>query len=143
MPHPIENIMHSTMEELRSMVDVNTIVGTPIIAGEESVLLPISKVSLGFVSGGGEYNMKSSSNSAPIKKAGEALDGMEDRYPFAGTAIAGMSLTPMGFVSMNKGTVKVLPAQFETTLDRAVELVPEALTMLTNLIKKKGSGSNP
>ncbi len=138
MPHPIENIMHSTMEELKSIVDVNTIVGTPIIAGEENVLLPVSKVSLGFISGGGEYGTKSMSEKNPIKKAGETLDKSEDRYPFAGTAIAGMSLTPMGFVSMNKGSVKVLPAQFESTLDRAVALIPEAINVLEGLLKKKG-----
>lgn len=143
MPHPIENIMHSTMEELKSIVDVNTIVGTPIVAGEENVILPVSKVSLGFISGGGEYAVgtKAATDRSPIKKAGEVLDKTDDRYPFIGTAVAGMSLTPMGFVSMNKGNVKVLPAQFESTLDRAVALIPEAIALIEGLVKKKGGNS--
>lgn len=54
MSHPVENIMRSTMEQLRQMVDVNTIVGSPVETGSGTVLLPVSKVSMGFVSGGGE-----------------------------------------------------------------------------------------
>lgn len=137
MSHPIENIMHSTMEELKSIVDVNTIVGTPIIAGYENVLLPVSKVSLGFISGGGEYSNRTNSEKNAIKKAGEAFDKTDERYPFAGTAIAGMSLTPMGFVSVNNGNVKVLPAQFDSTLDRAVAQIPEIANMIYSLFKKK------
>ncbi|MBQ2662166.1 MAG: GerW family sporulation protein [Clostridia bacterium] len=137
MSHPIENIMHSTMEELKSIVDVNTIVGTPIIAGDENVLLPVSKVSLGFISGGGEYSNRTNSEKNAIKKAGEAFDKTDERYPFAGTAIAGMSLTPMGFVSVNNGNVKVLPAQFDSTLDRAVAQIPEIANMIYSLFKKK------
>ena len=52
MSHPVENIMRSTMEQLRQMVDVNTIVGSPVETGSGTVLLPVSKVSMGFVSGG-------------------------------------------------------------------------------------------
>lgn len=137
MSHPIENIMHSTMEELKSIVDVNTIVGTPIIAGNENILLPVSKVSLGFISGGGEYSSRTASEKNAIKKAGEAFDKADERYPFAGTAVAGMSLTPMGFVSVNNGNVKVLPAQFDSTLDRAVAQIPEIANMIYSLFKKK------
>ena len=57
MMHPIENIMKGAMEEIKAIVDVNTIVGDPILTGEETMILPVSKVSLGFISGGGEYEM--------------------------------------------------------------------------------------
>ena len=90
MSHPVENIMRSTMEQLRQMVDVNTIVGSPVETGSGTVLLPVSKVSMGFVSGGGEYIMGQAAT--PVKRAGDALDASEGRYPFAGTAAAGMCL---------------------------------------------------
>lgn len=68
MSHPVENIMRSTMEQLRQMVDVNTIVGSPVETGSGTVLLPVSKVSMGFVSGGGEYIMGQAAT--PLKGRG-------------------------------------------------------------------------
>lgn len=53
--HPIENIMQTSMTQIKNMVDVNTIVGSPIMTEGETMVLPVSKVSLGFLSGGGEY----------------------------------------------------------------------------------------
>ena len=129
MSHPIENIMRSTMEQIKEMVDVNTIVGNPIITGKETVILPVSKVSLGFLSGGGEY----CASSAPVKKSGSELDG-EARMPFAGTSVAGMSITPIAFLSVADGKVKVLPAQFNTTIDRAIEIIPESICMVGKVI---------
>ena len=65
MMHPIENIMKSAMEEIKEMVDVNTIIGDPILTGNETMILPVSKVSLGFLSGGGEYGM----GNKPVRKS--------------------------------------------------------------------------
>lgn len=129
MSHPIENIMRSTMEQIKEMVDVNTIVGNPIITGKETVILPVSKVSLGFLSGGGEY----CAANAPVKKSGSELDG-ENRLPFAGTSIAGMSITPIAFLSVAEGKVKVLPAQYSNTIDRAIEIIPESICMVGKVI---------
>ena len=52
--HPIENIMKCSVEQIKNMVDVNTIVGTPLMTAGETMVVPVSKVSLGFMSGGGE-----------------------------------------------------------------------------------------
>lgn len=130
MSHPIENIMRSTMEQIKEMVDVNTIVGNPIITGKETVILPVSRVSLGFLSGGGEY----CAGNAPVKKSGNELDGEKDRLPFAGTSIAGMSITPIAFLSVADGKVKVLPAQYNNAIDRAIEIIPESICMVGKMI---------
>ena len=122
MSHPVENIMRSTMEQLRQMVDVNTIVGSPVETGSGTVLLPVSKVSMGFVSGGGEYIMGQAAT--PVKRAGEALDASEGRYPFAGTAAAGMCLTPMAFVTSENGRTRVLPAQYKCGAERLIDMMP-------------------
>ena len=73
MAHPIENIMKTTMEEIKQMVDVNTVVGTPILTGTETMILPVSKVSVGFFSGGGANTVGQSRQKAraPLQRAVE------------------------------------------------------------------------
>ena len=56
MAHPIENIMGTTMENLKEMIDVSTVVGAPVSAGEGVTVIPVSRVSFGFVAGGGVYD---------------------------------------------------------------------------------------
>ncbi len=137
MAHPIENIMETTMDKLREMVNVNTIVGDPVLITGQTMILPVSKVSLGFVSGGGEYQ----SSGASVKRAGEELDALMGKYPFAGAAAAGLTLNPTSFLSVNGNKVRVLPAQYKDGLDRAVELLPELMDMLERLLSgKAGEG---
>lgn len=133
MSHPIENIMKTTMEQIKQMVDVNTIMGAPIMTDSKNMVLPVSKVSLGFLSGGGEYG-----NSSPVRRSGENVSAQaeEERFPFAGSAVAGMSLTPMAFLSVSEGCVKVLPAHYNCTLDRIVEMMPQAVAEAERIIKE-------
>lgn len=144
--HPIENIMKSTMEEIKAMVDVNTIVGDPILTGTETMILPVSKVSLGFLSGGGEYTAGAAKK--PVARSGLALDGEKGgetvgrEYPFAGTAVAGMSLTPMAFLSVNGGCVKVLPAQYHNSWDRVIDLLPEAVLAVERIVCDASAAAN-
>lgn len=56
--HPVENIMRTTMEQLKEMVDVNTVIGKPILTAGETMILPVSRLSMGFISGGGEYGQR-------------------------------------------------------------------------------------
>ena len=135
--------METTMAKLREMVDVNTIVGDPVVITGETMVLPVSKVSLGFVSGGGEYaagECRDKQNT--IKSAGEKLDAAEGKYPFAGAAAAGLTLNPTAFLSVCGKNVRVLPAQYSGSLDRAVEMLPELMRMIENLVRdgEKGAG---
>lgn len=116
-PHPIEAVMRTTMEELKEMVDVNTIVGDPLISPDGTMIVPVSKVSTGFVSGGGEYG-------APMPKKKNQEEGEERSFPFGGASAAGISLTPTAFVVVGSGCVKVIPAQYGCTVDRIIEMVP-------------------
>jgi len=132
-PHPIENIMRTTMEQLKEMVDVNTIVGDPVIASDGTLIVPISTVATGFVSGGGEY----ACGAMKKKKDSSDHDTQEEgRFPFAGASAAGISLTPMSFVVIGNGTVKVVPAQYNCTVDRLIEMLPRAMEELKNFIEK-------
>lgn len=134
MPHPIENIMQTSMEQLKNIVDVNTVVGHPVQADQKTVVLPVSKVSLGFLSGGGEYFMQG--ESSPVKRSGDMLDKGNTTYPFAGLSAAGMSLTPLGFLYIHDDVVRVLPAQSVSPLERMTDAIPQALKMLERLMEK-------
>ena len=84
----IENIMTTTLSKIKNMIDVNTVIGSPMNISEDTTIIPISRVTLGFMVGGGEY-----SESSP-KKA--------ENLPYAGGSGGGMALSPVGFL-VSKG----------------------------------------
>ncbi len=139
MPHPIENIMETSVAKLKEIADVNTVVGAPVMAGEEGVILPISKVSLGFLSGGGEYGPVSS---GPVKRSSEMLESTAQDYPFAGAAVAGMNLTPMGFLYVNKDTVRLLPTDYASPVERVIDAVPQILHTVEEYVREKCSNAS-
>lgn len=131
-PHPIENIIRTTMEEIKQMVDVNTVVGEPVFTSDGTMILPVSKVSLGFLSGGGEY-----SKGETIMRRNEDKEIVDDiRHPFAGTSAAGMSITPSAFLVVGGGSVKVMPAEYDCTIDRIIELIPRAIEEVNKLFER-------
>lgn len=115
--HPIDTMMHTTMEQIRSMVDVNTVIGSPVTGTQGTTIIPISKVSFGFVAGGGEY-------SADDHRTRTVTT---ENYPFAGGTGAGVSVQPVGFLVVGEDTVKVLPAQSNSAMERVVELLPQLM----------------
>jgi len=117
MQHPIDTMMQTTMEHIRSMVDVNTVVGTPVAGSGGTTIIPISKVSFGFIAGGGEYTVEDQRSRAISTET----------LPFAGGTGAGVSVQPVGFLVVGDGTVKMLPAQSNSAVERVVELLPQLL----------------
>lgn len=111
--HPIESLMGTSMESIREMVDVNTVVGDPVQTQDGSTIIPISKVSFGFVAGGGEYGMPAMRPEADM--------------PFAGGAGAGVSVHPMGFLVCSQSGVRLLSASCSSPMERIVEMIPQAL----------------
>ena len=121
--HPIQGLMSATMENLRDMIDVNTIIGEPIATQDGSTVIPVSRVSFGFLAGGGEYGGKP----APAPA--------EDGLPFAGGSGAGVTVQPLGFLVTNREQVRLLPAQSYQPIDRIIELLPQAMGELRNALK--------
>ena len=117
--HPIESLMGTSMESIREMVDVNTVVGDPVQTQDGSTVIPISKVSFGFVAGGGEYT-------CPGQQGKEEM-------PFAGGAGAGVSVHPMGFLVCSSNGVRMLSAGCASPMERIVEMLPQALEGLRSL----------
>ena len=123
--HVLGDIMSVTMEKLRNMVDVNTIVGTPISTQDGITLIPISKVSFGFASGGSDFSGKK--QEAPVM--------------FGGGSGAGVSIVPIAFLVVSEGNVKLLPMATapNTTVDRLVEMVPDVIDKISDYAKKDKS----
>ncbi len=125
--HPIDNMMQTTMESIRGMVDVNTVVGAPVMDQKGTTIIPISKVSFGFVAGGGEYAVED----------GKQKPVPTDVFPFAGGTGAGVSVQPVGFLVVTDKQVKMLPAQTTGAMERMVELLPQLIEELNAKDEKK------
>ena len=117
---PLNDLMTSTMEKIHQMVDTNTIVGEPITTPDGVTLIPISKVSLGFGSGGGDY-------------------GKTQPKDFGGGSAAGVKIEPVAFLVIREGVTRVLPVAMPpmTTLDRVVEMVPDMMDKVEKYFDKK------
>ncbi len=118
--HPIEGLMTTTLESIRDMIDVNTVVGEPIATSDGATVVPISRVSFGFVAGGGE-----------MKPASTAAQPPEP--PFAGGAGAGVTVQPLGFLVTGPDGVRLMPAQCYQPIDRIIELIPQVVAEMKNL----------
>lgn len=118
--HPLNDLMRETMAKIREMVDTNTIVGQPITTPDGVTLIPISKVSFGFGSGGGDY-------------------GKTPPKDFGGGSAAGVKIDPVAFLVIKDGTTRVLPVAVPpvSTVDRIVEMVPDILDKAEKYFDKK------
>ena len=123
--HPIGDLMTTTMQKIREMVDVNTIVGEPIRTPEGITIIPVSKLSFGFASGGSDFTTKNQ----PADK----------NNCFGGGSGAGVNIMPIAFLIIKGDTVKLLPgaAPAGTTADRIIEMVPELVDKVTDFMDKK------
>ena len=117
--HPINDFTQSALKSLRSLVDVNTIIGEPINTAEGVVIVPISKVSFGYASGGSDL---------PVQKEGDLFGG--------GTG-GGVTIQPLAFLVINGKDVSLLQMQSaDSTADRIVNAVPGLMDKVIGLIKK-------
>ena len=122
--HPINDLMTVTMEKMREMVDNNTIVGQPITTPDGVTLIPVSRMSFGFGSGGGDYNTK--------HNAGRDAS-------FAGGSGAGVDIAPIAFLVVKDGFVRVLPVAVPpaSTIDRVIDMAPDILDKVDKFMNKK------
>ena len=134
--HPIEGLMKTTMDSIKDMIDVNTIVGDAVETPDGSVIIPISRVSFGFAAGGGEYEMGAKSG---------RNDGEQTKFPFGGGSGAGVSVQPVAFLVVGNNIVKLLPVNYSNVVDRIVDLVPNVLDNIEKTAQKlkKNKVQNP
>ena len=121
--HPIQGMMATAMQSIKEMVDVNTIVGTPVETKNGTVIIPISKVSFGFAAGGSDIPSKSDHKS---------------ENNFGGGSGAGVSIQPVAFMVVGENQVKLLPVSTsENPVGKIVDYIPDAIDKITGLVTKK------
>ena len=121
----IEEVMRSAMNNLRSIVDIDVVVGKPIISESEMTIIPLTKVTMGFVSGGGEYN-------ADLKERKDA------EYPFSGGSGGGLSIKPIGFLVIRNKEIELVKIDSKSAIEKLIETVPEVAKFISqNFCKKK------
>ena len=118
----IQQLMETAMNSLREMVDVNTVVGDLIETGENASVIPISRVSCGFVAGGGSYGKERQESGT---------------LPFAGGAGAGVSVRPMGFLVGTGNTMRFVSTGEPTPLERAIEMLPGLIEQVKSFFEDR------
>ncbi|MCJ7839719.1 GerW family sporulation protein [Lederbergia sp. NSJ-179] len=132
--HPIHALMTTAMENLKEMIDVNTIVGEPVETPDGGVILTVSKVGFGFAMGGSEFQGGSSGSSSDDQSSEEEGGS---KYPFGGGSGGGVSITPIAFLVVNKHGVNMLHLEQNThLLEKMIDCAPEAIEKIQKMIKK-------
>lgn len=138
--HPIQGLMETAMENLKEMVDVNTIVGEAVETPDGSVIIPVSKVGFGFAAGGSEFGESSQKGKATMTDEQGNSPGM----PFGGGSGGGVSITPVAFLVVNAGGIKMLHVQGQTHLyDRLLESAPQVFDKIQSMMGGKQGKVNP
>ena len=130
--HPIEKILNTSMSSIKDMVDVNTIVGDAIQASNNTMIIPISKVSFGFASGGSEF--KGETIDEYNKK--DKDEQIQYRLPFGGGSGAGVSINPIAFLIVQSDIVKLLPVDHSTSMDKILDYMPDLIEKANNAMNK-------
>ena len=119
MSQTLPNMLENTISKIRDMVDVNSVIGTPITTPDGVTIIPVSKVSVGFGGGGSDYT--------------------QNKEAFGGGAGGGVKVTPICFLIVKDGAVRMMPvaAPANTTADRIVEQVPDLLDKIASFIDSR------
>ena len=118
---PIERVMDNAFSKLRSIVDADTVIGKPLVLEDGTRILPVSRVTMGFLTGGGEYS---------------DISGKSPEFPFAGGSGIGAAVTPVGVLVMRGKDWKILHIGDRTLYDEVRSMIPEALEALADAIAK-------
>ena len=118
----VNRIMGLTMDKVKEMVDADTVIGSPVTTPDGTIIIPISRISYGFASGGSDLPSKAQPSS-----------GL-----FAGGGGAGITVSPVAFLAISNGNVRVMQIEpYFSPVDRALEKVPQVIDQLAALFKKQ------
>ena len=127
MSDAVKDIMDSTMSKMKAMVDVNSVVGTPVKISDNITIIPVSKISYGFGAGGSDFENKVSAD-APF---------------FGGGCGTGVSISPVGFISVVNGNVSFLQVEsFHSAIDRLIAMSPDLINKISSSFKGKKKDDN-
>lgn len=125
MNHPLSEMMSSSMSKIREMVDVNTVIGDPIVTGDGVTIIPVTKVSIGYGGGGSDFATKN----YPANRDNA----------FGGGAGAGVTITPVAFLVVRGENVRMLPVAepASTSVDRLIEQLPDLIDKLQSFVESR------
>ncbi|MEG0004575.1 MAG: GerW family sporulation protein [Clostridium sp.] len=121
----LQGLMKTTMDNLKDMIDVNTIIGDPVETVDGTIIIPVSKVTFGFGSGGTE---------SPV--CYQQKDGASG-YPFGGGSGAGINVSPVSFLVVTKDQVRMIPVTQTNSIDRLIDNIPEMINKVIDSIQSK------
>lgn len=118
---PVERVVDTAFAKMKNLVDADTVIGKPVSLGDGTSVIPISRVTLGMLTGGGEYG------------------GAECRsdYPFAGGSGVGASVVPIGFLVYGGGNYKIVRLGESTLIEKALSILPEIAEAIANAAEYK------
>jgi sporulation protein YtfJ len=121
--HPIQGLMTTTMENLKDIVEVNTIIGDPVESPDGSVIIPVSKLGFGFAAGGSEF--KSGSQSSE-----------DEELPFGGGSGGGVSITPIAFLIVSEKGIKMVHLDQQTHIyEKMLDYAPQVVDKIQQMLK--------
>ncbi|MBR4260403.1 MAG: GerW family sporulation protein [Clostridia bacterium] len=132
--HPVEGLMLTAMESIRSMIDVNTIIGEPMEITESTTIIPVSKVGFGLAAGGSEF--KDETPEAYLRKQ-NSEEEIQYRLPFGGGAGVGANITPVAFIVIQNDLVKLMPVEHNNSIDKLIDYAPELIEKVNKVLKDK------
>lgn len=139
--HPIQGLMTTAMENLKEMIDVNTIIGDPVETPDGSVILTVSKVGFGFAAGGSEFILENSQSQQG--QGGQGQEKSQSKHPFGGGSGGGVSITPIAFLIVSSNGVKMLHLDENTHLyEKILDLAPQAVDKIQQMMDKKNKKNN-
>ena len=122
MDNKIEAMTKNTLEKIKEAVNADMIIGKPITSENGTVVIPVSKLSYGFAGGGSDFTSEKN----------------KDKDLFGGGSGAGVSITPVAFLVISEGDVKLLQVEsFTGALDRIISMTPDIIDKIGNYIKKR------
>ena len=121
--HPVERIMDNAFTKIRTLVEADTVIGTPVVTADGVSIIPISKITAGFLTGGGEYSDMSRQTYT--------------EYPFAGGSGAGVAVSPVGFLVSDGKSVKLVNIDDKNPLEKILDTVPDILDEIMSGVKKQ------
>ena len=121
----INDIMESAISKIKTFLDTNTVIGIPFETKEGSLLIPLTKVSVGFVAGGGEYGENKKS----------------EKIPMAGGSGGGVCIQPIGFLLVKDGSSKLIRIDEKSKYDKLMEAIPDIVSNVTEMLNKGGKNA--
>ena len=123
MSQSLTKRLDKTLEKIRELVNANTVVGEPIITADGVTIIPVSNISIGMGGGGSDFSSKNATK----------------ENPFGGGVGAGVKVTPVAFLVVKEGSVRMIPVATpaNTTADRLVEMIPDTLDRVASFIDSR------